>query len=236
MEKTKIGIGIGIVLIGIVLFYVNNLNRKKKDELSVQENDNKHEKNDNKDEENDSSKKEKLITNTYTSTPSNVRSTITNVGGFYYPPYNMDDYPYGYRYSYYPQGPYLSNYERVPGFIADAIKKPKISYGVFPYGTSYNRPMLTSVVNAKDFIVGRWVKAGIAYAKNSKKPYILNVYQRALDPYREIYEYEVRDKDGFVVPINNVYLLEDKDVFDIPAYKDIGPFVFEEDKYDYIYV
>jgi len=178
-------------------------------------------------------KKEGLITTTYTTTPRTTKTTLTDTGGLYYYPWSYKQHPWNIH-GYYPWS--NNSYYPVPGFISDAIRTPYVNYAVQPYLSQYNKPMLTSIVNPKDFIIGQWVKAGIASSSKSKQPYLLQVYQRALDPMREIYEYKVRDRDGFEVPLDRIYLLEDGDTFDIPEYKSKGPFVFREDEYSYVYM
>lgn len=180
-------------------------------------------------------REETLWTTTYTSTPQKTEITPTNVGSIW--PYNV--YP---SLSLYPSYPDMTPYnfpvnEFVPGYIADAIRQPHITYSALPntWG-QYSKPMLTSIVNPKDFITGRWVKSGIAYSIDPNDNTVLDVFQRTLDPAREIYEYQVMNRDGIVIPLYGIYHLEDRQRFIIPAYEGKGEFIYQEDKFDFIYV
>lgn len=70
---------------------------------------------------------------------------------------------------------------------------------------------------------------------------ILNLYQRTISNYREIFEYSIQDKNGFVIPLTtrhnmmNYTRLEDGDVVDhIVGYENRGPFkvnIFNNSKF-----
>ena len=172
-------------------------------------------------------KREGYMTHTYTSVPGKLGVTTTDISGFH--PY----YPMNSSYSLYPdysnlrpKGVYSYT---LPGFIGSAIREePYHHYSVVP---QYQKPMFTSVVDTKDLISGRWVQSGIAYSDTD----IVNVYQYAWDPVREIYEYRVTDKDNFIIPLKHTHLLEDGDTFQIPS-KGNDMYTYEEYKYNYAYV
>lgn len=235
-----------LVLVIIVLIMSSREERKEEEDEE------------NKKEDEKEKDKQEFTTTTYTSTPDNQYQSITNVGGLnygmgalsqdtsytkpslsLYPSYpDINPYNYPYRgplpqFSY-PAGTGVSPI--VPSFVADAIEQPHISYSALPntpYG-QYSKPMLTSIVNPKDFITGNWVKSGIGYSTDPNNPKILDVYQLTLDPAREIYEYKFVDRDGFEIPNYNIRKLEDNDTFTLPMFS--NTFKFEEDKYDYIYI
>ena len=177
-------------------------------------------------------KREGYLTTTYTSTPEKIGVTTTNLSSFNY-------YPQNTSYSLYPDYSNLRTDNiysyTLPGFIGSAIKdEPQhfSHYSVLPnISEQYKKPMFTSVVDQKDLVQGRWVQSGIAYTDDE----ILNVYQYSWDPAREIYEYRVKDKDGFIIPIENNHLLEDKDTLTIPQ-KGGKTFTYQEYKYNYAYV
>jgi hypothetical protein len=178
---------------------------------------------------------EPLWTTTYTSTPAKTKITPTNIGSIW--PYGV--YP---SLSLYPSYPDINPYnfpvkDIVPGYIADAIRQPLITYSALPNTwTQYNKPMLTSIVNPNRFITGRWVKSGIAFSVDPTDNTILDIFQRTLDPAREIYEYQVINKDGMSIPLYGIYNLKDKQLFSIPAYQGKGDFIYQEDKFDFIYI
>ena len=70
---------------------------------------------------------------------------------------------------------------------------------------------------------------------------ILNLYQRTISNYREIFEYSIQDKHGFVIPLTtkhnmmNYTRLEDGDIVDhIVGYDNKGPFkvnIFNNSKF-----
>lgn len=90
-----------------------------------------------------------------------------------------------------------------------------------PYGpNSYinTMPFYGSVNSYSPFpeILSPWEKAGILTSSNrdeKKNPEILNLYRRAIAPLQDLWEYQVQDKDDFVIKLYNRYI-EDGDIVD----------------------
>ena len=63
-----------------------------------------------------------------------------------------------------------------------------------------------------------WVKLGIlvndvsANAGRPKDQKILDLYGREIAPAQELYQYQVKDKNGFFIPLNQNWYLEDGDI------------------------
>lgn len=57
----------------------------------------------------------------------------------------------------------------------------------------------------------RWEKMGILQTKDPSNDAILNLYRRPIAPLKDLFEYTVQDKDGFVIPLEGVSYLEDGD-------------------------
>lgn len=53
-----------------------------------------------------------------------------------------------------------------------------------------------------------WVKLGILVNENK----ILDLYGREIAPAQELYQYQVKDKNGFFIPLNQNWYLEDGDI------------------------
>lgn len=185
-------------------------------------------------------KEEDFVTTTYTSTPTQQSVGLTDVGGLNisgvypslslypsYPDINPYNFPYPQQY------PYYSN-QIVPSFIADAIEQPKVNYSAYPYLSNYSKPALTSIVNPKDFITGKWVKSGLAYTVDPNDDTVYDIYQLTLDPSRELYEYKLIDRDGIGRPVYSTNHLEDGDIFNVESINQ--PLKYQEDKYSYMYI
>ncbi len=84
-----------------------------------------------------------------------------------------------------------------------------------------------------------WDKSGIVTSVDELDNTILTLYKRAIDPYREWYEYQVEDKHGIIIPLGpKTTHLENGDIIEkIIGKEGKGAFkvnLFDNDKYVYI--
>lgn len=151
----------------------------------------------------------------------------------------------------------LINGEPVQDFYRGANEIPYNSEDFFPsestlfnslgYRGPYSSPylgleFLGSVdANAVGFkaIDTKWEKIGLLTTTNENDDSILNLYQRDIAPYRDLYEYAAQDKNGFILPLNkNITYLEEGDIVDHVVGKDTeGPWkahLFYRNKYIYV--
>lgn len=81
-----------------------------------------------------------------------------------------------------------------------------------------------------------WQKIGLLTSKNEKGE-ILNLYGRPIAPNQELYEYQVQDKNGFVIPLERTSYLEDGDIiYHVMGKEKQGPWranIFNINKYVY---
>ena len=79
----------------------------------------------------------------------------------------------------------------------------------------------------------KWEKAGLLTSVDGNR--ILNLYRRPIAPLQDLWEYQVQDKNGFVIKLENVRYLEDGDsVPFIVGKAGLGPWkvhIFVENKY-----
>ena len=120
-------------------------------------------------------------------------------------------------------------------------EKPLTSYDYFR-PNSYNQPMdLQFFGNTNAYIPFQeiqtpWEKIGLLTStRENVKGNILNLYRRSIAPLQDVWEYQVQDKDGFIIKLNNTKYLEDGDtVNDIIGKKGEGPWkvhIFVSNKY-----
>lgn len=81
-----------------------------------------------------------------------------------------------------------------------------------------------------------WQKSGIL--TSTKENAILNLYRRPIAPAQNLWEYQVQDKNGFVISLRNVKYVENGDQIEsIPGKAGLGPWVvhdFVQDKYIWV--
>lgn len=139
-------------------------------------------------------------------------------------------------------------YQGVP-VPAGTLKKTKDlgKYGSFTsFGSPFpyqNKPLISQdFVTSPQIYVGNvdskfplqevrtsWEKIGILTKENE----ILNLFRRPIAPMQELWEYQVQDKDGFVIKLNEKKYIENGDVIPNIIGKS-GPWkahVFTENKY-----
>lgn len=67
-----------------------------------------------------------------------------------------------------------------------------------------------------------WERIGILKTVDLTEDSILNLYRRAISPRNDLYEYRVKDKDGFIIDLDQTYL-ENEDVIDsLPGKESMG--------------
>lgn len=82
-----------------------------------------------------------------------------------------------------------------------------------------------------------WDKVGIATSIDENDNTTLTVYKRAIDPYREFYQYIVEDKNGIVIPLKQTYLEDNENIGKIVGKESKGDFkvhLFGKDTYVYV--
>jgi len=81
-----------------------------------------------------------------------------------------------------------------------------------------------------------WEKSGIL--TSDRDNHILNLYRRPIAPAQDLWEYQVQDKDGFVIRLQNVKYVENGDYIPyIPGKSSLGPWKvhdFVQNKYVYV--
>lgn len=79
-----------------------------------------------------------------------------------------------------------------------------------------------------------WEKVGIVQTKNGNGV-IMNLYQRPIAPIQDLFEYQVEDRDGFVIPLKEKTFLSDGDtIHSIRGKENEGEWrvdIFENEKY-----
>lgn len=84
---------------------------------------------------------------------------------------------------------------------------------------------------------GGWEKVGIVQTK-SGNGIIMNLYQRPIAPAQDLYEYQVEDRDGFIIPLREKRFLSDGDTINsIRGKENEGAWrvdIFENEKYIWI--
>lgn len=95
---------------------------------------------------------------------------------------------------------------------------PLLSDGFFrPYGPSLSPSAFVGSVDAFlpfPEVNTPWEKAGILTSQRSETgtKELLNLYQRPIAPMQELWEYQVQDKDGFVIKLDIKRYIEDGDI------------------------
>lgn len=107
-------------------------------------------------------------------------------------------------------------YQVVNGGVLPQQHTPLLSDGFFiPYN-----PSPSAFVGSVDAFLPfpevntPWEKAGILTSQRSDSgtKELLNLYQRPIAPMQELWEYQVQDKDGFVIKLDTKRYLEDGDI------------------------
>ena len=115
----------------------------------------------------------------------------------------------------------------------------------FPHGGASYRGYVTSLDSELADNMGYhsvdtpWDNVGMVSTVDKDDNTIMSLDKRAIDPYREWYEYRVLDKTGIVIPLGTgVTYLEDGDIIKkIPGKEGKGSFkihLFDQNKYVYV--
>jgi hypothetical protein len=109
-----------------------------------------------------------------------------------------------------------------------------------PYGPNLSLsqvPFIGSVNSYAPFpeVNTPWEKIGVLTPVNNDKDILLNLYRRAIAPLQDLWEYNVQDKNGFIVLLRGINYLEDGDIIPYVIGKEnLGPFrvhIFNNNKY-----
>ncbi len=108
--------------------------------------------------------------------------------------------------------------------------------GVYSGNPYPNAPFYGSVNAYAPFpeIKNPWEKAGILTSVSSDE--ILNLYRRPIAPLQDLWEYQVEDKNGFIIVLNNKYI-NDGDIVNHVIGKHNGPWkahIFVQNKYIWV--
>lgn len=107
-----------------------------------------------------------------------------------------------------------------------------------PYGPNANMnvtPFFGSVNSYSPFpeIISPWEKAGILTSRGD----ILNLFRRPIAPLQDLWEYQVQDKDGFIIKLANRYIEDGDRVNGIIGKEGLGPWtahIFVQNKYVWV--
>ena len=69
-----------------------------------------------------------------------------------------------------------------------------------------------------------WEKIGMVQTVDRDDNTIMNLYRRSIAPLQDLFDYSVQDKDGFIIPLRHISLLEDGDIIKrIQGKESLGP-------------
>jgi len=105
-----------------------------------------------------------------------------------------------------PPGLYTSSHYRGPMGVAvpvNSLKDPGLVGPGFVSSVDLDAPLRE--------VTTSWVKVGLLISKDPK-PKIMNLWARPIAPSQDIYQYQVEDKDGFIIPLEKTGYLEEDDI------------------------
>jgi hypothetical protein len=147
-------------------------------------------------------------------------------------------------------GRYLPNpsYGPAPGEMIgvpvplNSLKSPPGNLGIFKddgsssFFSSMSKYLADTIAPIKP-VDTTWTRTGILTTTHGKDA-ILNLYIRPIAPGQDVWEYQVEDKDGFVIPLDNRSFIEDGDIVKyIPGKRDMGPWkanIFSGNRYVWV--
>ena len=91
-------------------------------------------------------------------------------------------------------------------------------------------PFIGSVDSFAPFpeVISSWEKSGIIQTVDPDSTEIMNAYRKPISPLRDLFEYSVQDKNGFVVPLKETYL-EDGDIIrNVPGREALGKWKYRD--------
>jgi hypothetical protein len=128
--------------------------------------------------------------------------------------------------------PYQSNQNSI---------QSEINYADTPFYNKNNNnsiPFISSVDSFAPFpeVNSNWEKSGMIQTIDQSDNEIMNIYRKAIAPLRDLFEYSVQDKNGFVVPLKETYL-EDGDIINsVPGREGLGKWRYNDYvRYKYVY-
>ncbi len=92
-------------------------------------------------------------------------------------------------------------------------------------------------VGSFDLIGSKWQKTGILTSSNPSKKAILNLFKRPIAPMQDLWEYQIQDKNGFMIKLNEKYLENGDVVQHVTGKNGMGPWIvhdYEQNKYIWV--
>jgi hypothetical protein len=121
----------------------------------------------------------------------------------------------------------------------------EINYVDTPFYNNYNNhngnnsiPFISSVDSFAPFpeVQSNWEKSGMIQTVDPSNTEIMNIYRKAIAPLRDIFEYSVQDKNGFVVPLKETYLEDGDIIHSIPGREALGKWRYNDYvRYKYVW-
>lgn len=121
-----------------------------------------------------------------------------------------------------------------PGGVIAPISYPLPAITSLPFPISYPYPQVTSI----PFPAMRrgWIKLGLL--TSHKGNIMLTLYGMPINPSQSLFQYQIEDKNGFVIPLSQTDELEDGDVIPhVVGYDGFGPWkITMYSKYRWVYM
>lgn len=149
---------------------------------------------------------------------------------------NEDDY--NYNKNYYNDGRYVKD-----PYFRPAVPKGALTYTSDKY-RRIRKPLFMSSLDAEladnlgyPAVNTQWDSVGLLTSTNVNDDTILTLHKRAIDPYREFYQYRAINKDGIVIPLTETYLENGDKIAKIDGLESVGEFevkLYDQNKYVYV--
>lgn len=126
------------------------------------------------------------------------------------------------------------------GGIFPYQQRPLVPADFFRPYEAANGPFVGSVDAYAPFpsVSTPWEKSGILTSTSGHKNEILNLYRRPIAPAQELWEYQVQDKDGFIIRLDRTKYLQDGDeIHHIIGKHGMGPWkvhMFVQNRYVWV--
>ena len=146
-----------------------------------------------------------IIVPTY---PENVRLTVPTKRGTL----KITNERYKFPFHTYNKPLLSSNFFRPYESLSSSIAEQRNLESADTPWYSNSIPFVSSVNAFAPFpeVKTAWEKVGIV----SQEDKIMNLYRRPIAPLQDLFEYNVQDKDGFIINLKGVQFLEDGDILD----------------------
>jgi hypothetical protein len=110
----------------------------------------------------------------------------------------------------------------------------EINYADTPFYNHSHRgggiPFISSVDSFAPFpeVQANWEKSGMIQTVDSSNTEIMNIYRKPIAPLRDLFEYSVQDKNGFVVPLKETYLEDGDIIHSVPGREALGKWRYND--------